>query len=66
MLLGPLNEDGYSRSSISSSIVAEGISSFEGDESTSYAAPDDATADILSSIQMCFRPVLKRWILCHV
>jgi hypothetical protein len=44
------NEDTYSRPSISSSIAIERILSFEGDESTSYAARDDATADILSSI----------------
>jgi hypothetical protein len=44
----------------------ERISGLEGDESASYADPDDATADILSWIQMCFRLVSKRWILRHV
>jgi hypothetical protein len=39
---------------------------FEGDESASYATPDDAAANIFSSIQMCFGLVLKRWILRHV
>jgi hypothetical protein len=41
-------------------------SRFEGGESTSYAAFDDATANILSSIQMRFGLVPKRWILRHV
>jgi hypothetical protein len=31
-----------------------------------YVVPDDATADILSSIQMRFGPVPKHWILRHV
>jgi hypothetical protein len=47
---GTSNEDSYSRSSISLSVVIERNSSFEGDEYASYAAPDDAIADILSSI----------------
>ena len=34
-------------SSISSSVVADRKSSFEGDKSASYVTPDDATADIL-------------------
>jgi hypothetical protein len=50
VLLGAPNVDSYSRSSISSSLVAERISRLEGDESASYAAPDDATADIFSTI----------------
>jgi hypothetical protein len=47
-------------------LVAERTSRFEGDESASYAALDDATADILSSIQKHFGLVPKRWILWHV
>ena len=48
--LGASNEDSYFESSISSSVVAERNSSFEGDEYASYAAPDDAIANILASI----------------
>jgi hypothetical protein len=39
---------------------------FGGDVSASYVVPDDATADTLSSIQMRFGVVPKRWILRHV
>ena len=46
----PPYEDSDSGSSISSSVVAERKSSFEGDKSASYVIPDDATADILSTI----------------
>ena len=49
MLVGTPNEDSYFGSSISSSMVAERIS-FEGGESTSYAAPNDATIDIILSV----------------
>jgi hypothetical protein len=66
VLLDAPNEDKYSGSSISSPLVAEKKSMFEGDESASYATPDDAAANIFSSIQMCFGLVLKRWILRHV
>jgi hypothetical protein len=59
-LLGAPNVDSYFGSSISSSLVAERISRLEGDESASYVAADDATADILSAIQMHFRLVPKR------
>jgi hypothetical protein len=65
MLLGAPNEDNYSRSSISSSMVVE-RSRFGGDESANYVVPDDVTVDILSSIQMHFGLVSKRWILRHV
>ena len=41
-------------------------SRFGGYEFASYAIPDDATADILSSIQLHFGLVPKRWILRHV
>jgi uncharacterized membrane protein len=47
-------------------LVAERKSRFEGDKSTSYVASGDATTDILSSIQMCFGLVPRRWILQHV
>jgi hypothetical protein len=50
VLLAASNEDSYSGSSISSSVVTERNSSFEGDEYASYAVPDDAIVDILSSI----------------
>ena len=50
VLLGAPYEDDDSGSTISSSVVAERRSSFEGDKSTSYVIPDDATADILSAI----------------
>jgi hypothetical protein len=66
VLLDAPNKDTYFGPSISSSIATQRILSFEGDESTSYAARDDATADILSSILMCFELVSKRWTLWHV
>ena len=66
VLLGASNEDSYSESSISSSLVAKRKSRFEGDESISYVALDDAIVDILSSIQIRFGLVPKRWILQHV
>ena len=50
VLLGAPYEDNDSGSSISSSVVAERKSSFEGDKSASYVISDDATADILSAI----------------
>ena len=50
MLLGTLHRYSNSRSSDTSSMVVERISSFKDDESASYAAPDDATVDILSSV----------------
>jgi hypothetical protein len=49
VLLGAPNEGSYS-ASISSSLIAQRKSRFECDESASYAAPDDATAEILPSI----------------
>jgi hypothetical protein len=51
VLLGAPNEDSYSGSSISSSLAAERKSRLESDEFASYAIPDDATTDILLSIQ---------------
>ena len=66
MLLGAPNEDSYSGASISSSLVVERKSRSEGDEFAFYAAPDDATADILSSIQIRFGLVPKHWILRHI
>ena len=42
MLVGTPNEDSYFGSSISSSLVTERKSRFEGDESASYADPNDA------------------------
>ena len=57
VILGAPYENNDSGSSISSSVVAKRKSSFEGDKSASYVIPDDATADILSTI--C-------WILRHV
>jgi hypothetical protein len=56
--LGASNKDSYSGSSISSSMVTK-RSRFGGDKSASYVAPDDVTAYILSSIQMCFGLVLR-------
>ena len=50
VLLGAPYEDNDSGSTISSSVVAERRSSFEGDKSASYVIPDDATADIFSAI----------------
>ena len=50
VLLGASNGDSYFGSSISSSMVAKRESRLEGDMSASYVVPDDATADILSSI----------------
>jgi len=50
VLQGTSNGDSYFRSSISSSMVAKRESRLEGDVSASYVVPDDATADILSSI----------------
>jgi len=49
-LLGAPYEDNDFGSSISSSVVVERKSSFEGDKCASYVIPDDATADILSAI----------------
>ena len=43
-------EYNVSGSLISSSMVAERKSRFEGDKSASYAIPNDAIADILSAI----------------
>jgi hypothetical protein len=62
-IMGSPNKYGYSRSSISSSMAGERKSGIEGDEFVSYTVPDDATADILSLIQMCFGLVLEHWIL---
>jgi hypothetical protein len=56
----------YFGSSISSSLVTERKSWFRGDEFASYAAPNNGTDDILSSIHMHFEFVPKRWILHHV
>ena len=64
--MGSPNEDSYSESSISSSMVVERKSRFQGDESTSYFVPNNATADILSSIQTRFGLLTKSWILQHV
>ena len=57
MLLGAPYEDSdsgslisSSRSSISSSMVAERISRSQGDVSAAYVVPDGATVDILSTI----------------
>jgi hypothetical protein len=61
VLLGAPNEDNYFGSSISSSMIAESKSRFGCDEFASYVVPDDATLNILSSIQMCFGSVPKRW-----
>ena len=47
---GTSNEDSYSASSISSSMVTERKSSSRGNDSASYVVPDDATVDILSAI----------------
>jgi hypothetical protein len=49
VLLGAPNEDIYSGSSISSSMVTK-RSIFGGDEFASYVVPDKATSDIFSSI----------------
>jgi len=43
-------EYSVSGSLISSSVVAERKSRFEGDKSASYAIPNDAIADIFSAI----------------
>ena len=51
---------------ISSLTIAERKSRIGGNESTSNVVSDDATANILSSIQMYFGLVLKRWILWHI
>jgi hypothetical protein len=40
-------------------MAGERKSGIEGDEFVSNTVPDDATADILSSIQMCFGLVLE-------
>jgi hypothetical protein len=45
---------------ISSSTIAERKSRIGGNESTSNVISDDATANILSSIHMCFGLILKR------
>ena len=66
VFLGAPNGDSYSGSSMSSLLVVEWESRSEGDESASYAAPDDATADILSSIQTRFGRVPKHWIWRHI
>ena len=66
VLLGAPNEDSDFGSSISSSMAAERKSRPQDDKSASYVVPDDASVDILSSIQMRFRLVSKRWILRHV
>jgi hypothetical protein len=66
VLLGASNEDSYSGSSISSLMVVERKSRFRDDESASYVVPDDATADIFSSVHMRFGLVPKRWILRYV
>ena len=48
MLLGAPNEDSRVNDLI---VIGRGDESrFEGDECASYAAPDDATADIFSAI----------------
>ena len=60
------NEDSYSESSISSSMVVERKPRFQGDESASYVVLNDVIADIFSSIQMSFGLVPKRWILRHI
>jgi len=49
VLLGAPYGDSDSKSSFSSSVVVERKPRFEGDKSASYAIPDDATADILST-----------------
>jgi hypothetical protein len=50
VLLGAPYEDSDFGSSISSSMVAERNSRSLGDDSAAYVVPDDATADILSTI----------------
>ena len=60
------NEDNYFESLISLLVAMERKSRFEGDKSASFVVHDDATADVLLSIQMRFGPVLERWILRHV
>ena len=66
MFLGTLNDDNYSGPLISSSMVAGRKSKFEGNEYASYVVPNNATANVLSSIQIRFELVPKRWILQHV
>jgi hypothetical protein len=66
VLLGAPNEDSEFGSSISSSMAVESKLRSQGDKSASYIVPDDATVDILSSMQMRFRLVPKRWILRHI
>ena len=66
MFLGTLNDDNYSGPLISSSMVAGRKSKFEGNESASYAVPNNATVEVLSSIQIRFELVPKRWISWHV
>jgi hypothetical protein len=57
VLLGAPNEDIDFGSSISSSMATKRKSRSQGNKFASYVGPDDATVDILSSIQMRFRPV---------
>jgi hypothetical protein len=54
VLLGAPNEDSDFESSISSSMAMERKTRSQGDKSASYVVLDDATIDILSSIEMRF------------
>ena len=47
-------EGHFSGSSTLSSMVVEKKSRIGGNESASYVVPNDATADIISLIQICF------------
>ena len=50
MLIGTPNEDNYSGSLTSLSMVSERKSRIKCDNCASYVVPDDATVDILLSI----------------
>jgi hypothetical protein len=63
----PLREDSDTRSSISSSMVVERISSSQGDESAAYVLLDDRCNYRYSFSDLdTFWTVPKRWILRHV
>jgi len=66
MLLGTPNEDISFGSSTLSSMVIERKSRIGGNEFAYYVIPNDATVNILSSIEICFGLVLERWILRHI
>jgi len=72
MLIGTPNEDNYSGSLTSLSMVSERKSRIKGGKCASYVVLDDATAnvhlyyDVLLLIQMRFGLVSEHWTLQHV